>query len=192
MLIIEWFKYGGTILASLIGGGAMGAFINNWLTQKREKEKEKVPIIGVSQSITCVFATAPVVEAKITFTSEGKEFHFDNLYIAEIKILNEANTDYSVFDLKITLPPFAEIVKIDCAGQDASHEIALKTKVAFDAHLSSVDLTLNPLNKKNIYHITAYVFCKNNNRLTKNDINYSSKTSAMFNEVELLVESIQY
>ena len=100
----DWLKYGVAILVSLLSGGAMGAILNNWFTNRRNR----IPTIGILQSISCVFAPAISVKPKITFVNGGTEFKFENLYIVESQIRNESNTDYTEFDLKLTLCPFAK------------------------------------------------------------------------------------
>jgi hypothetical protein len=184
----DWLKYGGTILVSLIGGGAMGAVLTNWFTNKRNK----IPTIGIQQSISCVFASEISVKPKITFTTEGVEFHFENLYIIETQIQNEGNNDYPDFDLKLTLSPFAKLVYVDCKSQDASHEITLKEKIEFASPSMIADLSLNPFNRKNTFHITGYATCEDNKGLTKKDIKYSSKISANFKAVEAITKPILY
>ena len=178
----DWLKYGGTILVSLFSGGAMGAILSNWFTNKRNK----IPTIGILQSISCVFAPAISVKPKITFTNGSTEFHFENLYIVETQIRNEGNTDFSNFDLKLTLSPFAKIVYLDCKGQDTSHEAVLKEKIEFASPSMIADLFLNPFNRNNTFHITIYATCESNQPLTKRDIKYSSKTSVNFNAVEAI------
>lgn len=175
----ELLKYA-AVLASLLGGGTMGAFIAHRFTLRRNK----IPTIGIQQSISCVFAPEISVKPKITFTIGGAEFHFENLYIVEIEIQNEGNNDYLEFDLKLTLSPFAKIVYIDCKGQYASHEITVKQKIEFASPSTTADLSLNPFNRKNAFHTTVYVTCEGNKELTRKDVKYSSKISANFNAVE--------
>ncbi|MEI9943614.1 MAG: hypothetical protein WDN26_05280 [Chitinophagaceae bacterium] len=172
----DWLKYGSTILVSFLSGGAMGAILTNWFTNRRNR----IPTIEIQQSISCVFAPVISVKPKITFSRGGVESHFENLYIIETQIHNKGNNDYPDFDLKLTLSPFAKIVYLECKGQDTSHEVILKEKIEFASPSMIADLSLTPFNRKNIFHITAYATCEGKQGLTKKDIKYSSKLSANF------------
>lgn len=184
----DWLKFVIPVLVSLLGGGAVGAVLTNWFTNRRNK----IPAIGILQSINCVFAPAISIKPKITFSANGSEFHFENLYIIEIEIQNDGNSDYAEFDLKVTLSSFAKIVYVDCKGQDTSHDITLKNKIDFSSPSTYADFSLNPFNRKNIYYISAYATCDENKELTRRDIKYSSKVSANFNAVEPVTEPIFY
>jgi hypothetical protein len=178
---IEVIKIG----ASLLGGGAIGAIINASVTSYRNR----IQPIGKATRIETVFSNRNFFKnhlTKITFSGTTENFHFDNLYIVQIPILNEGNKDYSEFNFGITLPESVTAVNLKLKGKDRHHLIEAEQNIDFDSPSNTIDFKLKPFNRKDLYHITLFVTCVNNNILE--GISFSSNMPVRFKDIAIIPE----
>ena len=174
---LEWYK----IIASLIGGGAIGAIITAIVTSYRNR----IQPIGKSLKIETVFAPRKPIKdhlTTITFSGKNETFHFDNLYLAQIVIQNEGNMDYTEFNFGLTLPNFGNAVNVKSNTQDRHHVVTFKQNIDFGTPSNIIDCTLKPFNRKDKYYISIYVTCSENKTL--HNIDFSSEMPIRFKEIE--------
>lgn len=149
---MEWLK----ILIPLIGGGSVGAIITSIVTTYRNK----IQSVGQKIQIDKVFypdAISNTEITKITFSGATQTYHFDNLFIATILLINSGNKDIDKFICGITLPENIKGVKIETVPQDRHHNVQLKSEINFDKTSSEIDFELIPFNRKDIFEIKLYL-----------------------------------
>lgn len=176
---IEWYK----LIATLIGGGAIGAIITAIVTKYRGRKQP----IGKIIKIENVFAPGNLVSehlTKITFSGTTETFHYDNLYLVQVLIQNDGNKDFDEFTFGLTFPDFAKAIKVNAKGEDRHHAILSKEKIDFGSSSSIADFSLRPFNRHDKYQILIYATCDNNKTLE--EVKISSQMPVIFKDIEII------
>lgn len=180
---LELIKIG----ASLLGGGAIGAIITAFVTNHRNR----IQPVGKTLRIETVFSPGKIFKdhlTKITFSGATENYHFDNLYIVQMPIVNLGNKDYTEFNFGITLPQGAKAVNIKTKGSDRHHVIEVAQEIDFNTPKDIIDFTLKPFNRNDIYHVSLFITCLNNNNNLEN-ISFSSDMAVKFKEINVIPET---
>ncbi len=148
---LEWVKVFGT----LIGGGACGAFINAWFTNRRNR----VQNIGQRYKTTKLFSTGQELKdhfKQITFTTvNDASYQYDNICLIDIELKNLGNTDYPEFKLGVNLQ-HGVAINIKTKGGDRHHEAQSHDNVDFGSPNDSFDIILKPFNRTDTYFISVW------------------------------------
>ncbi len=174
------------ISASLLGGGAIGAIITAIITNHRNR----IQPIGKDVNIETVFSPGKIFKdhlTKITFSGVDDNYHFDNLYLVRIEMINEGNKDYPEFNFGITLPDYAKAINIKSSGEDRHHTISVSQNIDFSSPTRIIDCNLTPFNRKDIYNISLFVTCTGNNVISNVDI--STDMPIRFKEIQIISET---
>jgi hypothetical protein len=169
------------ILASILGGGAIGAIITAVVTTRRNRIQPIGASVNLSESILPDNLVKDHV-TKITISGATESYHYDNLYLASIEVLNKGNKDYESFDFGITLPDGMSIINVAVKSADRHHSIQYCPQVSFNSKLNYIDLTLSPFNRKDKYTISLTLTGTFTN--VPNPILFSSKLPVKFVSVD--------
>ena len=148
---MEWVKIG----ASLLGGGAMGAFITTIVANRRNR----IQPIGTNSKAVSLFKPADHINdivSAITLSGSTGEYRYDNLYLVQLELFNMGNKDYDNFKFGLTFKD-ASIVSLKGYGEDRHHSITLDQSINLDVPSSLADVTLTPFNRRDKYNLTLYV-----------------------------------
>jgi len=185
------------ILASIIGGGAAGAFISNAFTHIRNRKLKvgyKIEIVPVFKS----FGDSNRLDAQILVaTDESKKElkTYNNLFLAEITIINQGQKDYDCFEFGLTLGEKDECIYTEPKSSDRHHIVEEITKVNPKIPSKLLDFKLKPFNRKEKYEIKLYIVIEDG-CIIPSKINISSSMPVIFKETEfpsmkeILIESL--
>src|SRR2546423_12298069 len=148
----EWLK----IAATLISGGAMGAIITGLVTTARNRIQ---PIGRRIETIPLFRHTLgeSTLEASITISDGQKEYKFDNMFLADIQIVNRGNRDIKEFKCGLTLSGGDKAVHIVSESSDRHHVVDQMTIVTPDNSNDKIDFVLKPFNRRDSYSFKLYV-----------------------------------
>lgn len=145
------------ILAALLGGGLMGAFVNNYYAEKRNR------IQPVGKKLTVNYVDLPKImtgyEAKITVTSmaDGGDYQsqlFEKLAIVRLELSNDGNKDFEKFEIGINLPIGTEAIGLQSDTGDRYHKFTCKQKVSMENTTNELDFEIAPFHRKEKYSVT--------------------------------------
>lgn len=170
------------ISSGILGGGLAGAILNN-LAAKR---KARIQPIAKRVKISNIFIPSNLVDphiTKITFSgTTSQNYHFDNLTIAQIEIINSGNKDYESFEFGLSFEDGVSVINYSGKGIDRHHTISSEPNVDFSNPSQIIDLTLKPFNRKDKYEIT--LFLTNENLDEVGEIKFSSGLPVKFLDLD--------
>jgi len=173
--------------SGFLGGGLAGAILNNIIANK----KSRIQPIGKRVKISNVFTPNDLVYphlTKITFSDTTSEsYHFDNLTIAQVEIINSGNKDFDTFEFGLTLKKDTSIINIDVKGTDRHHIITNDPAIDFNNPSKIIDFKLTPFNRKDKYDITLFLTCNNN---MIGELKFSSKLPVKFVDPDSIKKTI--
>lgn len=149
---IEIYK----IVASLVGGGAVGAVITAVATSYRNriqlvgKRVEILPLLTSSSS-------GSVLKPEVTVSDGTTDYKFSNLHVADVQIVNRGNRDHLTFSFGITLSGGDNAVHVEPYGLDRYHAATLATPVTPGKPSGSLDVTLKPFNRSDSYTLKVFL-----------------------------------
>lgn len=149
---ISWYQ----VLPALLGGGAVGALINAAFAARRNR----IQPVGRRIDVTPIFRQAngaSGLRAKIAITDNGNTNTFENLFIADVQIINRGNRDLDQFPFGITLSGGDTCVHVEQIPPDRHHAIIQETTVRPQSPQSELDFTLKPFNRKDSYLLKLYI-----------------------------------
>ena len=166
------------LIIVVLSGGAAGAFITIIYNQR----KDRIPPINFSIDYNTIFTAEHVYEKHQTSiilsekSDDGeKNFQFDNLYLAIVKLKNTSRNDFGKFKFGLSLKEDQEIVKIDTVSSDEKHQIKTTPKIDFLKRHSQVDVRLTPFNRKDEYTIKILYTSSQNSPIEQRLIRLSTR-----------------
>lgn len=144
------------IVAALIGGGAVGAIITAVVSAYRARQQP----IGRRIDVLPVFrpsGRAGQLEAAIAVSHGGRSVTFENLFLAEVQVVNRGNRDLDEFAFGATLGDGDQCIYVEAAAPDRHHNVLQDTLVAPDAPLREIDFRVKPFNRGDVYSFKLYV-----------------------------------
>lgn len=166
MTIPHWLP----IVATLAGGGAMGAIINSLVANYRNK----VQPIYCSKEYTSVFNHSFLglskinsdlgVSAEVTISeiNGNTNYSYENLSVIKLRLVNIGNKDMDEFKFGATLGEEDRVLYIDEKSSDRYHKIEVLTPTTFLKPKREIDFVLKPFNRKDEYNINLFVFSRDN------------------------------
>lgn len=184
MADISWWQ----ILPALIGGGAAGALINAAFTARRNR----IQPIGRRIEITPIFRQADNpsgLRAKIAIAHNDSTATFENLFIADIQVVNKGNTDIETFPFGVTLSGGDECVHVELTSPDRHHEVSQNPVITPQNPSNEIDFTLTPFNRKDSYLFKLYIVIPDNAKDPQN-IELGSPNPIKFIEMPTVSETL--
>jgi hypothetical protein len=169
------------IVASLIGGGAMGALITATITYYRNRRQPvgyKIEFLPVLQK-TPNFPSLRAILMDETSSGSGPGHTVENLYLARITVINRGNQDMGEFKYGATLGGTDQAINVISETPDRHHVMTLETPVSLSQPSSIVDFTCRPFNRKEPYIANVYFTASG----IHSEIKLSSPHSTKFEEL---------
>ena len=146
-----------SIVAALIGGGAMGAVINALVTKYKNRRQ---PVVYKMEVIEA-FKKNPDLEANLALQINDplgtrKVLEVDRLSVASITLTNEGNQDSDEFEFGITMKGTNEAVRVIPITQDRHHKVEILTPVDFTNPTRELDFRLRPFHRGDPYTLNVY------------------------------------
>lgn len=159
MTLAQWIA----LIGALVGGGAMGAIINAWVTRHRNKQqpvgysKEIIHIIRKNQDFP-KFAKLILTEHPLGM---GEERSVDNLSLARITVTNKGNQDIEKYIFGVTMEGNNKVVDVRMHQPDRHHvmKITFNENLELDKEpipITKPDFTLEPFNRGDSYKVDLY------------------------------------
>ncbi len=189
METIAWFQ----VVPALLGGGAAGALINAFITTRRAR----IQPIGHRIEVIPVFrhTGSPLsLTAKIAISHDDNSITFDNLFLANIQIVNRGNRDIDEFPFGITLGHGDSCIHIETSSPDRHHVIIQKTAVNPQSPQSEIDFILKPFNRRDSYLLRLYLVVPKEEEKPKEIIlgsSYPIRFTAMPTIAEVLIKATE-
>lgn len=149
---IETYK----IVASLIGGGAVGAVITALLTTYRNRIQPVGRRIEILPLLTSSFSGS-VLKPEVTVSDGVTAYKFGNLYVADVQIVNRGNKDHPAFSFGFTLANGDTAVHVEPYGLDRHHTATLIVPATPGKPATQLDFTLKPFNRGDSYTLKVFV-----------------------------------
>ena len=135
-----------TIIASLAGGGAMGAVLGAAATAIRARI-QPVGYRAESSPLLRPISDGSNVRTKVTILHADQEFKFENLHLVEVQITNRGNLDRPSFPFGLTLPPGEHAVAVEPVTKDRHHVVKQAVAVCPIEPQATLDFALEPFNR---------------------------------------------
>ena len=184
MADISWWQ----IVPALIGGGAAGALINAGFTARRNR----IQPIGRRIEITPIFRQADSssdFRAKIAIAHNDSTATFENLFIADIQVVNKGNTDIETFPFGVTLSGGDKCVHVEHTPPDRHHGVSQNPEITPQNPANEIDFTLTPFNRKDSYLFKLYVVIPDDAKDPQN-IELGSPNPIKFTEMPTVSETL--
>ena len=143
-----------TAVVALLGGGAMGAVINNWFINRRAKRQ---PIHYGIRTIDIItkHQNFPSLKAVLTMGEDsGPGRAVNNLSVATFTLGNKGNEDLARFDFGVTLKGTDEAIDVKFENPDRHHKVRLLTPVNLLEPRQEIDFSLSPFNRGDVYVVS--------------------------------------
>lgn len=144
------------VTAALVGGGAAGAGINAFVSAYRSRRQP----VGRRIDVVPVFrqtGSPSSLRAKIAITHEGSTTTFENLFLAEVQVVNRGNKDIDVFEFGATLGESDRCIYVDSTPPDRHHRVLHQTSVTPSTPQREIDFRLEPFNRHDSYSFKLYL-----------------------------------
>jgi hypothetical protein len=174
------------VIASLLGGGAVGAVITMIATTFRGRKQPVGRRIDISPVFTTGFSGS-TLSTNITINDGVNNYNFPNLYVADIQIVNRGNRDFATFTFGITLGQPDKAIHVEPYGIDRHHIVDLKTACTPAAPNVALDFELKPFHRGDSY--TMKVFFTVGGQAPE-QITLSSAEAVRFADIQSLAETI--
>lgn len=145
-----------TVIVALLSGGAMGAIISALVTSYRAR----VQPVGKRIDILPLFQSAgpdTSLQAKVVITSDGRTRTFQNLFVAEIVVVNCGNRDLGQFAFGVTFSDGDKCIHVDDSSLDRHHKVTQTIAASPLTPASEVDFVLEPFNRRDSYTLKLYI-----------------------------------
>ena len=143
-----------TAIFALLGGGAMGAVINNWAINRRNKRQ---PILYGTRTTNIIrkHQNFPSLRAVLTIGEDsGPGRAVDNLSLATVRLGNKGNQDLDRFDFGVTLQGTDKAIDVKFENPDRHHKVELLTPVSVLEPKQEIDFSLRPFNRGDVYDVS--------------------------------------
>ena len=174
------------IVASLIGGGAVGAIITAFVTTFRNRKQPIGRRIDVSPVFTSGLS-GPTLTTRITISDGTKNYSFSNLYVADVQIVNQGNRDFDTFTFGLTLSQPDRAIYVEPYGLDRHHVVKAKSICGPDAPSDALDFELKPFNRGDSYPMKIFFTTSDKG---PQPIKLSSPEAIRFIEIQSLTEAV--
>ena len=179
---INWIQVG----AGVLGGGAVGSVITNvWAALRNRKQP-----VGFRVVIIPVFkggALGSDLPAKLTIAASNREVRVENLFVAEIQLVNRGNKDLQKLDMGFTLSNGDLAIHVICAPPDRYHKIKISNPINALAPASAVDFQLLPFNRGDTYNLKTYLVISSTTA-APGPISFGSSEPVIFTAMPTLTE----
>lgn len=142
------------VVASLIGGGAMGAVITALITWYRNRRQP----VGYEVEMIHIFRRGknfPRLARLVVADHTGQEQTVDNLSLARIKLTNRGNQDIKEFTFGVTMEGNYRVVDLRMKEPDRHHVMKI-TIPNVNEPIVNPDFTLEPFNRGDAYSADIY------------------------------------
>ncbi|HUT72538.1 MAG TPA: hypothetical protein VMW89_17855 [Desulfatiglandales bacterium] len=95
--------------------------------------------------------------AKIAITHGGNTVTFNNLYLAEVQVVNRGNKDMEEFKFGVTLGNTDKCIFVTSSSPDRHHEVLQDTEVTPQSPQGEIDFKLRPFNRRDSYSFKLYL-----------------------------------
>jgi hypothetical protein len=172
------------MIASLIGGGAMGAIIAIFAARHRNKRQP----VGYRKEVIEVFKKNPEfpsLQAVLMVgdpSDSGGGFVVHNLSVVRYALVNKGNHDLQEFKFGLTLGGTNSAVDVKTETPDRHHTMDVLTPVSISNRKTELDFSLNPFNRAEEYRLNVYFTYADE----PGSIELSSPHSTEFSEINTL------
>ncbi|GGN14128.1 hypothetical protein GCM10010967_57950 [Dyadobacter beijingensis] len=148
------------MIPSLIGGGAAGAFINNYFIGKRNK------IQPVGKRVTASYVDLPTImpdySASITLSKNDggtdQNYSFKKMAIVQVELRNSGMNDIPVFEIGVDLPEKTMAIGFQHQSPDRYHSVSIENQVTIASPANRLDFKLQPFNRDDFYELTIVTY----------------------------------
>jgi len=172
------------VIASLVGGGAMGATLTAAVTSYRNRRQP----IGFRVDVRSVFRQVRS-DGNFSVTvgvSDGTStLQYANLFVVTVELVNRGNRDFSNFQVGFTLAQGDEAILMETVTPDRHHISTVKIAPVPTATLSEIDVALAPFNRRDSYRHEIYVVAAGSE---PGAISIGSPEAVVFKPMPTLVE----
>ncbi|GAB1545310.1 hypothetical protein NUACC21_79860 [Scytonema sp. NUACC21] len=181
----EWIK----IAFGLAGGGLVGSLITNLWTEWRNRITPIAYRIENDRLFTPTqeFST---LQVSITVLHDNEPYSFNNLFIAQVELINRGNKDLDKLTYGISLDGAKKIIFAETEGQDRHHVMTPAEVACPSTPLTKMDFTCQPFHRGNIYRLKLYVVSLEGDAQPA-DIKLSSPDPIRFVEAPSMGEILQ-
>lgn len=148
----QWIQ----IITALVGGGAMGAIITAIVTAYRNRIQpigRKIQFIPIFKETIGLSS----LSARLTISDDQTSCQFDNLFIANVLLVNKGNKDFDEFRFGMTLLEKAVAIYVEPQTQDRHHFAEQVNQVNLSLPVSEIDFILKPFNRRDVYSFKLFI-----------------------------------
>jgi len=149
---INWVQ----VIVALMSGGAAGAVINMLVSAHRARRQPVGRRIDLLPVFRQTGGTSPL-RAKIAITHGNQTTTFENLFLAEVQVVNRGNSDLNEFQFGATLGDGDRCIYVEASPPDRHHQVIQLTPVSPQGPQQAIDFTLKPFNRGDSYSFKLYV-----------------------------------
>jgi len=149
---INWLH----VISALLGGGAAGAIISAIVSAYRARRQP----IGRRVNVLPVFRQSggpSTLRAQIAIMQDSDTITFENLFLAEVQIVNRGNSDIEEFEFGATLGDGDLCIHVESSPSDRHHQILEQTLVTPQEPKQEIDFKLKPFNRGDSYSFKLYL-----------------------------------
>jgi hypothetical protein len=150
--ILPWVA----ILASLVGGGAMGAVITQFAAARRNQQQPIARQIEFVEVFTDTLGTSSL-QTQIAVVDGTDTVIYKNLHVGIIRLTNAGNIDFNAFQFGVTLSPGDTVIHVDSQTIDRLHRASPNQAVTPKQPKAELDFSLAPFNRKETYTIRLFI-----------------------------------
>lgn len=157
---VNWVPIVITAAVSLLGGGAMGALINNHFAKARSRVQPVRYQIG-TDILSGLVGPNDEYDLRISLRHGEENYGYSNLAIVRLRIANVGANDIAEFPFGLSLSNGDNAIFCNVKGPDRHNPIDIVEPPTPLAPKSSVDFNCKPFNRGREYSITLYVSPRN-------------------------------
>lgn len=155
-----------TSVIALVGGGTMGALVNNWFLNRRSKRQ---PIHYNIQRVDIIKRlNFPSLQAVLTSGDDsGPGRAVSNLSLATFTLSNKGNEDLEKFEFGLTLKGTSKAIDVKFENPDRHHKVELLTPVSLLDPKQEIDFSLRPFHRRDVYNVSIlYTYEKSSGKIS--------------------------
>lgn len=154
----NWLQIGIASAASLLGGGAMGALIRQFIDE-RHNRVQPVEFCVSHISIFGITDDNEPTHLRIAVERGNSCKVFDNAAIVQLEIENAGRRDFDQFHFGLALPAGARAIHVKCRHADSQNK--LETADVCTPDFPQVELTFvaRPFNRRRTVYVQMIVIC---------------------------------
>jgi hypothetical protein len=163
---------------SLLAGGAFGAVIKVIYDAYRSR----IQPVGYRIRFVKIFKDtlgSSGLKATLQLNDDVETRHFQNLFIAEITLVNKGNVHFDEFSFGIELGGGDEALFTESITPNRHRVLMQTTQVALGSTAKEVDFVCRPFNRKDVYTVKVFIAIPPD-KSEPDDINLSSTHPVKF------------